>query len=1704
MKMTLSKALCWLVLLLPLLRPSGTGAAERSVRPVDMSVLRGETGRLQVLLDAQGNERDLRFSLCYDTNLLTFVQAVRGRDATNFDAALTVSTNQAATAGQVGLNLVFPAGPALAAGSKAIVEAVFRAATGSTAATTTVMVCSAPVPLGILDANASALSVFASNATVALVTNCAFTLTRTTIAVSSGASTNGVGVSAPGGCAWGATVAGTNSWITLGSGANGTGSGNLNFRVAANPGTSARSGNLTIAAQRVSVTQAGIECAYQVSPATRTHGTGAATNSVSLTTDAPCAWSVINTNPWITIVSMTTGVGNTTVDYRIPANTSTNVRVGAVRIAGELFVLTQLGVSCDLSLSPPTRSHGHAATTGSVSVVMCAGSAWSVNNTNDWITITSANSGTGNGAVAYAVAANDSTMARTGVVLIGSEVFTLLQSGTPCAYALSPSGRTHSSASETGLVNVTTLAGCAWTTINTNSWITITSGTNGVGNGGVGYRVETNAGTLARAGVLVIAGKNFAVAQEQFICSYKISPVARTHGYGSSTGMLSVTTSGDCAWNVANTNDWITITSVTNNTGSGSVSYLVAPNPRPGERTGVVRIDGQFFTLTQRAAPCELTISPEVRAHGYGTATGSVSLATLIDCPWSVTNTNDWITILTHTNSSGPTTLLYLVRANPSASERTGVVTIGDQALTLTQRAAPCTFVLSTTNRTHGYSATTGSVSVATPNGCPWTVVNTNDWIRILTGTNGDASKPVGYAIDANPARVERMGTVIIADQMLTLTQRGTPCTVMISPSARVHGHGGSIGTVSVTAAPGCAWGVVNTNDWILIAPPTNGTESATVGYTVQANPLTFARTGVVMIADEVLTLSQRAAPCDFTITPSAALHGHGAETGRVSVAASGSNCPWTVSNANNWIFILSGTNGLGDRDVSYRMIANPLGIERIGLVLIADQLLTVRQAGIPCTYAIAPTNRVLGAGPEAGTVSVKTLARCSWTPRSDSDWIVLRSSNTVMGNGSVSYTAQANPTAFARTGIVSIAGQTLTLRQAAAACAYALSTNRASHAYGGGAGQIGVTTRPGCSWDAVNTNSWITITAGTEGTSNGIVSYAVASNTMRVARTGAFQIAGQTIAITQSAAPCEYELSSNEAHYGFVGGSGEFGVTNLSGCSLDAVAGNTWLKITAAPRGTNNGIVRYSVASNGTVLARSAAVVIGNQRFTVSQQGLRDIARPGVRITSPAPNARTTNWIVSGTALDDGSVAAVKVRLGDGEPLTADGTSAWSINLAGLLVPGTNVLRVQAVDLATNESVIVTQRFVFIATSALTVRTNGSGSVTPSLNGRRLEVGRAYALTAVPGAGYVFSNWTGGLTAGNSPLNFIMKSNQVLNANFVSNPFLPIKGTYNGLFMTAELDHQSSGAINLVLTDRGTFSASLLTGGRRLAFTGAFNLDGLATVTVPRPGTNALTVELILNLAPGATSLTGGVRDEMFAAALIAERAAFHPITNPATNFAGRYTVILPGDTDSAAAPGGDGIGVLTVNPAGLVNFTGTLADGTPVTQRVPLSSAGGWPLYAPLYRGKGSLLSAIALTNLFTGDLEGEFRWIKPAMVATRSYPDGFAHRAALTGSRYVTPGSNKILNISDGSLTFSGGNLEASFTNHITLGAGNRITTSDGNPVTLKFAVPTGLANGTIGVPGTNKVLTFRGVVHQKQNRASGYFLGTDQSGRLSLEP
>jgi len=62
----------------------------------------------------------------------------------------------------------------------------------------------------------------------------------------------------------------------------------------------------------------------------------------------------------------------------------------------------------------------------------------------------------------------------------------------------------------------------------------------------------------------------------------------------------------------------------------------------------------------------------------------------------------------------------------------------------------------------------------------------------------------------------------------------------------------------------------------------------------------------------------------------------------------------------------------------------------------------------------------------------------------------------------------------------------------------------------------LSVTSSAGCAWTAISNVGWITITAGSSGSSNGSVAYSVSANTGTSARTGTISIGGQTFSINQ------------------------------------------------------------------------------------------------------------------------------------------------------------------------------------------------------------------------------------------------------------------------------------------------------------------------------------------------------------------------------------------------------------------------------------------------------------------------------------------------------------------------------------------------------------------------------------------------------------
>lgn len=543
-----------------------------------------------------------------------------------------------------------------------------------------------------------------------------------------------------------------------------------------------------------------------------------------------------------------------------------------------------------------------------------------------------------------------------------------------------------------------------------------------------------------------------------------------------------------------------------------------------------------------------------------------------------------------------------------------------------------------------------------------------------------------------------------------------------------------------------------------------------------------------------------------------------------------------------------------------------------------------------------------------------------------------------------------------------------------------------------------------------------------------------------------------------------------------------------------------------AADINGNNSSVKVRVSSGTTYYidldGKNGAIGTEQLNLTFTL----DTTPPKVTITSPASGAKLTNSTVTvkGTASDNVAVKFVQYSLenadGTNDYQDADGTNTWTATIPNL-IPGPNTILVRAYDTSSNVSAIVSRSVTFIVVSPLTLTNTGSGTISPNLDGQSLDVGADYKFTAKPGPGQVLSNWVAdGVEIATTPtLTVTMQSNLMLVANFVPNPFIPFTGDYQGLFYdTNGPEHVSSGFYNLTLASLGSFSAKVMIAGKSYSYTGQFSAGGMASNNIVRKGLPSVSAQLQLDLSGGGIS---GVlsSSNLWISELNADRA----MTNAAAE-AGHYTLTIPGandDSDSVVQPGGDSYGTAVVSANGGIAFAGALADDTKVSQKGLLLANGQWPFYVPLYSGNGSIFGWLTFSNQANSDITGTVDWFKLAQAA--KFYSAVTNSTTATGSMYHFTNGVPVLNFTDGLVWFANGNIPNAFTNQVTL-SNNVVSVVGTNKLSLKLTTSTGLFKVTAVDPDNGKTVTGSGVVLQKQNSGSGFFLGTNQVGHLFWGP
>jgi len=943
---------------------------------------------------------------------------------------------------------------------------------------------------------------------------------------------------------------------------------------------------------------------------------------------------------------------NITVELLTPTNAvpgmSDSLTVSAANAATTNFATVLSGVviqpvQCDpVSYTISSSSATFTASGGMGGLSVSAGSncAWAATSNVPWVTIVGAVPGIGNGVLVYSVDPNSSLTELTGTLTIAGQTFTVSEAAFVCDFTLDwPSASFLSGGGSNSVAVTANATNCPWMATSNNSFITITSGSNGVGNGVVTYSVTTNATASPLVSTMIIAGESFTVTvyQAGAPCAFALNATNATFNASGGTNTVNVMAPTGCAWTAVSNNGFVTITGGTNGNGNGTVSYSVAPSTSTDAVTSTMTIAGQTFTVYEAGVVCIGSLTPGSQVFSNSGGSSSVTVSTPDACSWTATSNNGFINITSGSTGSGTGTVSYTVSPNANVYILTGTMTIAGQIFTITEFGTGSPELVldsfSSSNPTNPYNAQSGlvqgcdgyfygtSINGGTRNqGTVYRVdsvgnitvlwqfgsTNTagvNPWVPLVLGRDGNFYGTTKSGGSNNMGTIYQLIPNGTNSTLTTLWQFGS---LGNDADGAYPFHGlvqGRDGNFYGTAPDGGVYG--DGTVYQLIPNGTNSTLNPLWEFGSMANDADGSdpQAGLIQGADGYFYGTSYSTVFKISTVPGSlitmyqgsgvGLNGfYGLVQGRDgklygTTAYGGTQGAGTVfqiatnGTSLNWSYSFGPVPPDGDQPEAPLVQCsdgNFYGTTELGGTKNEGTVFRIGPSG-PATY----TSLYSFLGTPDGAQPQTPLMQGS-----DGNFYGTTQEGGTGGDGTV-YRIDVG------------------LGPVTPTSTFAVSPTNVMFTAAGGTGAVSVVRLSGCgSWTAASTNSWITITSGSSGTVSGTVSYTVAANTSPNTLVGTITVAGQTVTILQPSSSCTYSLGSTSASFGVGGGTSNVTVSaSVTNCPWIAVSNNGFISITSGSSGTGNGAVSYSVAANTSSNALTGTVTIADQTFTVTEAGV-------------------------------------------------------------------------------------------------------------------------------------------------------------------------------------------------------------------------------------------------------------------------------------------------------------------------------------------------------------------------------------------------------------------------------------------------------------------------------------------------------------------
>jgi hypothetical protein len=326
----------------------------------------------------------------------------------------------------------------------------------------------------------------------------------------------------------------------------------------------------------------------------------------SILTSGSGTWTAEKNVSWITITPRTSGTAGQSCIYVVNSNFSADTRQGIITLAGKTHTVTQTGYNA--TLSPTSGTTNLNGSTGSVSVTVDAGVAWSAVSNAEWVTVSPA-SGTSSGTVTYTVAPYAGVTNRTTSLTIAGKTFALTQTGTDVN--ISPKSVEKAYSSDIIQVSVSALATTTWNVTPNASWISVVDPGNKFGDSTITLAVSTNPSYLDRTGTVTIGSATFTIRQSGTPNPVlDILPKEATADPSGAYGNVAVLATPDSPWSAESLSPWIVISQGTSGAGNGNIQYVASANPNLTSRSGKIKI-------TPASYQPKIDLTWQLQAHVY-------------------------------------------------------------------------------------------------------------------------------------------------------------------------------------------------------------------------------------------------------------------------------------------------------------------------------------------------------------------------------------------------------------------------------------------------------------------------------------------------------------------------------------------------------------------------------------------------------------------------------------------------------------------------------------------------------------------------------------------------------------------------------------------------------------------------------------------------------------------------------------------------------------------------------------------------------------------------------------------------------------------------------------------------------------------------------------------------------------------------------